>query len=105
MVRKMTRDPVAAQKEGSALVDVDRFHIDLDRRLGAQCATDHVLAGMVSGLFRSHPAGPHFFLNNRMIFRFADELAGWLKAIKTRIADVADRGFKALNVERHHRSG
>src|SRR5215831_18273103 len=101
----MPGDAVGTEEEGAAVFDFDDLHVGFDGIFGAQGAANHVFARMVGCLLRSHPAGAHFFFDNRMVVGFAMETSVRRNPVKARIADVPDSGAMTVEMERDHRGG
>ena len=55
---------------------------------------------MVRGLLRCHATGPDFLFDERVVIGLAAQLAVRRDAVEARVADVADGGAQAVEVER-----
>jgi hypothetical protein len=108
VIGNVSRDAVGAQQESAAVFDFDHLHVGFDRVFRAERAADYVLAGMIRSLFGSHTAGSDFFFDDRMILGLAPQFAVRRQPVKSRIANVTNRGAITIEVQRddgggHHR--
>ena len=95
LVRNMSRDSVAAEKEPCSLPQLNGLEVGFHIQLGAERASEHVSSRIVSGHCCCDHSGAQGLVHLAVIFGLAEECAGFVT-----ISTVADLSIRPASSTR-----